>query len=111
MERKTPIWAYGLAIVGGAATMWVFVGGTVATPLFLGFAVYTGSFGFLFPATSWRWGLWTSGPFVLTMLLSVASYGAPRVIDVFVTVGVLLFASSGGYLGTHLAERRRTAGA
>jgi hypothetical protein len=111
MQRKTPIWAYALAIIGGAAAMWVFVGGTIVTPLFIGFAVYTGIFGYIFPATSWRWGLWTSGPFVLTMLVSVASYGGPRIVDVYVTAGVLLFAGSGGYLGGQLARRRKAVGA
>ncbi len=109
MERKSPIWAYVLAAVGGVAAMFAFVDAAVLR-LFVAFAVLSAIFGVVWPGTSWRWGLWTSGPLVLTVLLSVALEGAPRPVDALVVLGTPLFAGTGGHAGALLGLRRHAAG-
>ncbi|HEX7120080.1 MAG TPA: hypothetical protein VF212_14900 [Longimicrobiales bacterium] len=110
MAHSTPIWAYVLAALGGVAAMFAFVDAAVMT-LFVAFAVLSGIFGVVWPNGSWRWGLWTSAPLVLTVLLGVVLEGTPRPVDGLVLFGVPLFGGAGGSAGARLGARRIAAGA
>ncbi|HEX6939084.1 MAG TPA: hypothetical protein VF158_06700 [Longimicrobiales bacterium] len=108
MERTTPIWAFILALLGGVAAMFALSDYPVLA-LFAALALLTGVFGAIWPGSSWRWGLWTSGPLVLTIVASVAFEGSPRPVDGLVLIGAPLFAGTGGYVGAQRAARRTAA--
>lgn len=108
MDGKTPILAYALAFIGGIAAMFAFVDAAVFT-LYLAYAVLGALFGAVWPATSWRWSVWTAAPLVATVLVGVVFEGAPRVVDWLVLIGVPVFAGAGGYAGARYRARKGAA--
>jgi len=109
---KQPIYQLVLAVTLG--TIVVFLPDIQPVPYVLAIIYLISGilFGFLWSTLSWRWGLWISGPMVLLLGMSGVFSGYFESFlknDVPVLILGVVAACVGGWVGTWLRRRMRTA--